>query len=131
MKKKGTLYLCTLIVSITICFLFIPYSYASVCSTKIELNGHWATENIERSIFQRTIICYQSDSYLQILNESADCDIAIQIINCDTGEVVFQQTVLKPATTNILMPIMDLSSGEYILKLNGSGTRHLEGRFTK
>lgn len=135
-KRTKTLFVNALMVSIVICFLFIPNCFSSIHeTTEITLDGKWDTKSnddlIERSLPIIPITAYLSDNYINIENEKPDCDITINIINCTTGDIVYRQTISKAATFSILIPINNLISGEYILELTGSSTRHLEGIFSK
>lgn len=125
-----------LMVSIAICFLFIPNCYSSLHNgTSIDMNGNWPSDadNIEadRALPTIPITAYLIDYYINIQNEKPDCDITVNIINSTTGDIAYQQVVPKAATANMMIPITNLPSGEYILELTGPSTRHLEGIFSK
>lgn len=131
-KKKTAQHVCALLVSIVICFLFIPSSYASIYeATQIKIKGEWNTSEMERSLSTHPISAYLIGNYIQIMNEKPDCDITVSIINSTTGDIVYQQTVPEAATSNMMISVTDLASGEYILELTGPNTRHLEGSFIK
>lgn len=124
-----------LLVSITICFLFIPNSYSSIYkAVEIKVGGNWSKGNaneMERSLPTHPITAYLIGNYIQIMNEKPDCDITVSIINGTTGDIVYQQTVPQAATSNMMISVTDLASGEYLLELTGPDTRHLEGSFIK
>lgn len=125
-----------LIASIAIFFLLIPNCYSSIHeATPIVIEGKWDTNSNEdligRSLPTVPITAFLLDSYINIQNEKSDCDITINIINCTTGDIVYQQTVSEAATSNMLIPTNNLISGEYILELTGPGAKHLEGYFSK
>ena len=134
-KRTKTQFVNALMVSIAICFSFIPNCFSSIHeTTQIVLDGKWEAKNedyADRSLPSIPITAYLSNNYINIENEKPDCDITINIINCTTGDIVYQQTISQAATSNILIPINNLISGEYILELTGSSTRHLEGIFSK
>lgn len=126
----------TLMTSILICLLFIPNSYSYSCQGKeVPMGGGWTSgsnnEHMERSLPTHPITAYLIGNYIQIMNEKPDCDITISIINGTTGDIVYQQTVPQAATSNMMISVTDLASGEYILELTGPNTRHLEGSFIK
>lgn len=115
-------------VSIIVCFLFIPCIYPS----NIEISeGVWISESLERNIQSFPITAYLNDNYIQIINNKPDCDITVSILSINTGEIIIQQTVPESATSNIIIPVINLSSGEYVLELTDSGTRYLRGTFRK
>lgn len=125
-----------LMASIAIFFFFIPNCYSSIHEiTSITMDGKWDINPdgniVERSLPTIPITAYLLDKYINIQNEKPDCDITINIINCTTGDIVYQQTVSEAATSNMLIPTNNLISGEYILELTGPGAKHLEGYFSK
>lgn len=131
-KKTTVQYVRTFVVSIVICFLFIPISYSSIYDTSvIVVKGNWPSSAAGRSLPTHPITAYLIDNYIQIMNEKPDCDITVSIINSATGDIVYQQTVPEAATPNMMISVTDLTSGEYILELTGPNTRHLEGSFIK
>lgn len=125
----------TLIASIVICFLLISNSYSSIHEAlPIDVIGTWEDnegKNIERSLPTIPITVYLCNNYINVQNDKPDCDITVSITNLSTGETVYQQTIPKVETSNVLIPISTLVSGEYRIKLTGSGTRYLEGIFCK
>ena len=134
-KETKTQLVRVLMVSIAICFSFIPNCYSYVHeTTPITIDGKWATnpddDLIENSLPIFPITAFLWDNYISIQNEKPDCDITINIINCTTGDIAYQQTVSKAATSNILIPVNNFASGEYILELTDLKTRHLEGHFS-
>ena len=134
-KETKTQLVRVLMVSIAICFSFSPNCYSYVHeTTPITIDGKWATnpddDLIENSLPIFPITAFLWDNYISIQNEKPDCDITINIINCTTGDIVYQQTVSKAATSNILIPVNNFASGEYILELTDLKTRHLEGHFS-
>ncbi|MDE5676254.1 DUF3244 domain-containing protein [Phocaeicola sp.] len=122
-----------LIASIVICFLFISKSYSSIYENqKIDVKGDWSTEEVtERSLPTIPITVYLWNNYINVQNNKPDCDITVSITSLSTGEAVYQQTILKVETSNVLIPIGSLASGEYRIELTGPGTRYLEGTFRK
>lgn len=124
-----------LIASIVICFLFISNSYSSIHETvPIDLKGIWERENDkleERSLPTIPITVYLWNNCINVQNNKPDCDITVSITSLSTRETVYQQTILKVETSNILIPIGSLASGEYRIELTGPGTRYLEGTFRK
>lgn len=131
-KRTTAQHVRALLVSIAICFLFIPSSYSSIYGvTQIRVQGDWPSTAVDRSLPTHPITAYLIDNYIQIMNESPDCDITVSIINSATGDIVYQQTVPEAATPNMMISVTDLTSGEYILELTGPNTRHLEGSFIK
>lgn len=130
-KKTTEQHVRAFVASIAICFLFIPSSFSSIYeTTKIEVDGNWHSSSI-RSLPTHPITAYLIGNYIQIMNEKPDCDITVSIINGTTGDIVYQQTVPQAATSNMMISVTDLASGEYILELTGPNTRHLEGSFIK
>lgn len=131
-KKTTVQYVRTFVVSIVICFLFIPISYSSIYDTSvIVVKGNWPSSAAGRSLSTHPITAYLIDNYIQIMNEKPDCDITVSIINSTTGDIVYQQTIPEVATSNMMISVTNLASGEYILELTGPNTRHLEGSFIK
>lgn len=135
-KRTTEQHLHVLMVSIVICISFIPSSYSSTCiGAAIDLGGRWPskgnTSDTDRSLPTHPITAYLIGNYIQIMNEKPDCDITVSIINGTTGDIVYQQTVPQAATSNMMISVTDLASGEYILELTGPNTRHLEGSFIK
>lgn len=135
-ERTKTQHVHALIASITIIFFLIPYCYSSTHdTTRIAMDGNWDINSngtpTDRSLPTIPITAYLIDYYINIQNEKPDCDITVNIINSTTGDVVYQQAVTKAATSNMMIPITNLPSGEYILELIGPSTRHLEGIFSK
>lgn len=122
-----------LMVSIAIYSLSILHSQATNLTTQtIETNGWWPkSKGFERSLHICPITAYLNDNYIQITNNKPDCDITVSILSINTGEIIIQQTVPESATSNIIIPVVNLSSGEYVLELTDSGTRYLRGTFRK
>lgn len=125
-----------LVVSIVICFLFIPKSYSSIQEvTSIDMKGIWNDANddgkITRSLPTIPITVYLWNNYLNIQNDTPDCDITVSISSLATGKTVHQQTIPEVETANVLIPTSNLAAGEYRIELTGPGTRYLEGTFRK
>lgn len=124
-----------LIASIVICFLFISNSYSSIHEIiPIDVIGTWEDNDgkeIERSLPTIPITVYLLENHLNIQNDSPDCDITVSISSLATGATVHQQTIPRVETANVLIPIGNLTAGEYRIELTGPGTRHLEGTFRK
>lgn len=121
-----------LMVSIVISFLFIVKGYSSINeSTEIEIKGNWITQPLTRSLPTIPITVYLWNNYLNIQNDSPDCDITVSISSLATGKTMHQQTIPEVETSNVLIPIGNLASGEYRIELIGPGRRYLEGSFRK
>lgn len=133
--KKLSVY-AALITSIIICFLFASKSYSSIHEPdSIILEGTWHTspedELMEYSLPTIPITVYLWNNYLNIQNDSPDCDITVSISSLATGKTVHQQTIPEVETANVLIPTSNLAAGEYRIELTGPGTRYLEGTFRK
>lgn len=125
-----------LMASIIICFLFISKSYSFIQeSIPVSVVGKWSDtgENdiVERSLPTIPITVYLWNNYLNIQNDSPDCDITVSISSLATGKTMHQQTIPEVETANVLIPTSNLAAGEYRIELTGPGTRYLEGTFRK
>lgn len=133
--KKQSVHI-ALIASIVICFLFIPKSYSFIqTGTSVDMKGVWHDVNqgniAEYSLSLFPITVYLWNNYLNIQNDSPDCDITVSISSLATGKTVHQQTIPEVETANVLIPTSNLVAGEYRIELTGPGTRYLEGTFRK
>lgn len=133
--KKQSVHI-ALIASIVICFLFIPKSYSFIqTGTSVDMKGVWHDVNqgniAEYSLSLFPITVYLWNNYLNIQNDTPDCDITVSISSLATGTTVHQQTIPEVETANVLIPTSNLAAGEYRIELTGPGTRYLEGTFRK
>ena len=110
--------------------LSVQKVYSFCNSSIIPMNGSWTEEvAATRSLSPIPITVYTDGQNIYIENTSPDCDIQISITCHKTGEVMFQQLVLKAQTGYIVISIANFPSGEYKLELTGKTGSYLIGFF--